>query len=211
MQRDMKARILTFIIGILLTALGLALIAKSAIGQSAVSGLAANLAFLGQYKTGTALLALNILFFATEVMILRRRFKALQLLQLPASLGFSVLVNFFLYDIPLVAKLASSNYPIQFMILLVGVVVMALGISLFMEAKLVYMPYEGLNHVLHEEFDVPFGTARRYFDLGLVLISLLLILFFKIPNTTVREGTLILAVLMGTLTNFFMKRLNPGK
>lgn len=211
MQRDMKARLLTFIIGILLTALGLALIAKSAIGQSAVSGLAANLAFLGQFKTGTALLALNILFFATEVMILRRRFKALQLLQLPASLGFSVLVNFFLYDIPLIANYASSNYPIQFMILLVGVVVMALGISLFMDAQLVYMPYEGLNHVLHEEFDVPFGTARRYFDLGLVLISLLLILFFKIPNTTVREGTLILAVLMGTLTNFFMKRLNPGK
>jgi uncharacterized membrane protein YczE len=42
-------------------------------------------------------------------------------------------------------------------------------------------------------------------DILLVVISLVLIYVFNIPNTSVREGTIIYTFLFGTLINIFMR------
>jgi len=44
-----------------------------------------------------------------------------------------------------------------------------------------------------------------------VILSFCIIIIFKIPNTTVREGTIVYTLVFGPLTNIFMKSINVVK
>jgi uncharacterized membrane protein YczE len=82
---------------------------------------------------------------------------------------------------------------------------MSYGVSLMMVADLIFLPFEGFCNVLSVKLKMKFGTLRRYVDILLVVISLGLIYAYNIPNTSVREGTIIYTFLFGTLLNVFMK------
>jgi uncharacterized membrane protein YczE len=77
-----------------------------------------------------------------------------------------------------------------------------------MIANLTFMPFEGFCNVIALKLHKQFGTIRRYVDIFFVILSLAIIIMFKIPNTTVREGTIIYTLVFGPLVNLFMKSIN---
>lgn len=205
--RALFFRSLKLFVALCLISLGISLIAKSAIGQSTVSGFSFNLGYLVHLKQGTAMGLVNLTFFLAQIPLLKK-LDLKHAFQLGMIVVSSLLTNLFLYDFPWGWFPLPETYPIQVVYLSIGIVVMALGISLMMALDFVFMPYEGFIQLVSKRFDLSFGKLRRNLDLGLVACSLILIVFFKIPNTTVREGTLLFAYGVGTLNHRIIPILN---
>ena len=197
-------RSVKLLIALCAIALGISLIVKASIGQSTLSGFSYNLGYLFKMKQGTTLGWINFLFFLGQLPLLKWRLNIKHFFQLGMILVSTFLTNFFIYDFPWEILPSPSIYPIQMIYLLMGILIMALGIALMMALDFVFMPYEGFLHLLSEKTKVSFGLLRRNFDIIQGIGSLVLIIAFQIPNTSVREGTIIFALLVGTLNHYFI-------
>ncbi|BCZ45123.1 membrane protein [Clostridium gelidum] len=204
-------RSLMLILGIIISAFGMTLLIKSDLGQSTISGISNNIGIITNMKTGTVLSVINYVCFIGQIILLRHDFKLIQIVQLIVTSVFGYIVNLFLYDIGIIANLQLSNYGLKCIVLFLGIILMAYGVSLMIIANLTSMPFEGLCNVIALKLHRQFGTIRRYVDIFFVILSLGIIIIFKIPNTTVREGTIIYTLVFGPLTNVFMKSINGLK
>jgi len=198
--KNLVFRSFKLLLALSLISLGISLIAKSSIGQSTVSGFSYNLGVLIHLKQGTALGLVNLVFFLAQIPLLKK-LDLKHAFQLGMIVVSSWMTNVFLYDFPWTWFPLPESYPIQVIYLLIGIGVMALGVSLMMALEFVFMPFEGFIHLVSERTQVSFGKLRRNIDLGLVVLSLILIVLFKIPNTSVREGTLLFAIGVGSLNH----------
>lgn len=193
------------VLGICISAFGMTMLVKSSLGQSTVSAISYNIGIIAKVRTGTILTLVNYVCFIGQIIVLKREFRPIQILQLIVTTLFGSILNVFLYDIPFIANMQLNNYMLKLIVLLFGITCMAYGVSLMMIANLIFLPFEGFCNVLALKLKMPFGTIRRYIDATFVLFSFAIIIIYKIPNTSVREGTIIYTFLFGTLTNIFMK------
>lgn len=205
LQQNYIKRSLMLILAILISAFGMALLVKSTLGQSTVSAISYNIGIIANMKTGTVLALINYICFIGQIVILRRKFKLIQVLQLIIATLFGSIVNIFLYDVPFIANIEPNNYVLKLIVLLIGIICMAYGVSLMIIANLIFLPFEGFCNVIALKLNIPFGIIRRYIDMLFVVLSLVIIIIYKIPNTSVREGTIIYTLLFGYLINIFMK------
>lgn len=205
LQQKYIKRSLMLILAILISAFGMTLLVKSSLGQSTVSGISYNIGIIANMKTGTVLALINYICFIGQIIILRREFKLTQVLQLIIATLFGSIVNIFLYDVPFTANIELNNYGLKLIVLLIGIICMAYGVSLMIIADLIFLPFEGFCNVIVLKLNRSFGTIRRYIDISFVIFSLGIIIIYKIPNTSVREGTIIYTLLFGSLINIFIK------
>ena len=204
MIRNLLIKSIKLFLALSLIALGISLIVKAAIGQSTLSGLSYNLGVILNIRQGTMMGWVNFMFFAGQIAFLKKNLGIKHVFQLGMIMISTILTNFFLYDFPWGWLPAFPNYPFQLVLLLVGIAIMALGIALMMVLDFVFMPYEGFIQLMAEAFHWSFGTLRRNIDILVVVVSLILIFAFKIPNVSVREGTVLFALLVGTLNHIFI-------
>ena len=78
-------QLIEMVLGVAITALGLSLMMKSGLGQTAVVAFTQNLAFLTQMKSGTLIIIFNCSCVLIQILIQRRQFPKLQLLQVLAQ------------------------------------------------------------------------------------------------------------------------------
>lgn len=201
---------LKLLVAITVIALGLSFIVKAQIGQSALTGFVSNIGLIGGWTQGTLLLFLNLIFIAGQWILLRERFKLIHALQIGLTFAYSPIVDYFIYIFPFGHLGAEAFYGFRILELVIGVAIMALGVSLMLTLDFVMMPYEGFAKVLSERIRKPFGSTRRITDLLFMAGSLVVMVTFALPNTTLREGTLIFAVLMGTFNNWLVPRLKAS-
>lgn len=197
-------RTIMLTLGIVIAALGMTLLVKSSLGQSTVSAISYNIGIVTNMKTGTILALINYICFFAQIILLKRNFKIIQVLQLVITTVFGGLLNIFLYNISFISNINLNNYILKLVVLLGGIICMAYGISLMIIADLIFLPFEGLCNLIASKLKIPFGTLRRYVDIVFVIISIGIIIIYKIPNTSIREGTIIYTALFGTLTNVFI-------
>lgn len=197
-------RTIMLTLGIVIAALGMTLLVKSSLGQSTVSAISYNIGIVTNMKTGTILALINYICFFAQIILLKRNFKIIQVLQLVITTVFGGLLNIFLYNISFISNINLNNYILKLIVLLCGIICMAYGISLMIIADLIFLPFEGLCNLIASKLKIPFGTLRRYVDIVFVIISIGIIIIYKIPNTSIREGTIIYTILFGTLTNVFI-------
>lgn len=170
-----------------------------------MSGFSYNVGSLIGVKQGTALGLLNLLFFLAQIPLLKKLGLThfFQVLMIVVS---TILTNLFIYDFPWI-PFVQSDYLAQLGLMLSGIGVMALGVALMMVLDFVFMPFEGFIHLLSHRLGRSFGSVRRHLDLLLVFLSLVIMLVSHHPNTAVREGTILFALLVGTLNHRLMPTL----
>lgn len=203
---NLSKRILILIAGIVICSFGMALLIKSNLGQSTLTGVSYNIGIVLRIKTGTIVGLINYLCFIGQIILLKKDFKIFQIIQLAVTFIFSNLINLFLYNIPYISTLELNFYSLKLIALTFGIICIALGVSLMIVTNLPTLPFEAFANVLSKKYNIRFGTLRRYIDFSLVILSLGIIFIYKIPNTSIREGTIIYTFLSGTLMNIFLKR-----
>ncbi len=195
-QRGHALRYLVFFVGLSCMALGIALTTLANLGTTPISALpyVASLGFSHSMGFFTGLM--NLCLVGLQVAVMRRKFPREQYLQIPASLVFGSLIDFWMYLVPLPETM---TYWHSLAYLAAGTVVLAFGIVVEVSADVVVMAGEGAVLVLASLARKDFGIVKTLFDTTLVLLAaiLSLVLFGKLEG--VREGTLFSAVLVGLL------------
>ena len=109
--------------------------------------------------------------------------------------------------------LSCSGYVQQWLFCLLGIVLVALGVSVEVMAGLVTTAGEGIVLAVCRVAPIRFGNMKMIFDLTLVLLSVVLGLLCLGKLSGVREGTIAAAILVGQITkqtNRLTKRLESA-
>lgn len=204
-------RYAVFLSGVILAALGIAWITNAGLGTSAISSLAYVLTFVFPDITlGTFTLLVNIIALLGQFLLLRRDFKLVQLLQLPATLIFSMGIDFWMY---LFRGWVPELYLARWALLTLGCVVLGLGVALEVLSDVLYLPCEGIVKAISQRFQFEFGRVKTVFDLCMVGSAILVSFFCLGHMVGLREGTIFAAATVGGISRIFRIRLSnflPG-
>ena len=141
-------------------------------------------------------------FFLGQIASERRNFRKTELLQLLyITLGGSVL-NFFLYTV--LGNVSFSLYPLRLVVCVLAFAVSAFGCTMVLETRLMRTPMEGCIQLLADRMGTTMGKLRQKIDVVLVIISVAITLIFGV-EWTLREGTIIAALVFGPMMDFWKK------
>ncbi len=188
--------------------LGVALCIRTNLGSSPISVLPLTWSLAGgtivgnfkvpEYTVGEYTILMNILFIALQIVILRRQYRTIQLLQIIVGFIFGLFLDF---NMRITEFLQWDNITISIIQLLIGGFIMALGISLEVMTRLVMMPGEGITLAFAKVTKADFGKVKIGVDCSIVAIGLtfIYIYFGSWQWNIVGIGTLITMVYCGTV------------
>lgn len=197
--------LLTCLLGIFTMGFGIALAIRADLGTSPISCFPYVLSLWLNVSMGTMTFLVNILFVLIQILILRRKFKPHQLLQIPLLFVFSAAIDASLW---ILTYAVTDIYPLQFVMMLCSCVCIALGISLLLKADILMMPGDSLVKVLADVSKKEFGKVKVIFDCTLVAIAAATSLLTMQGIFGIREGSLAAALLVGTISRWFTRQLN---
>ena len=190
------------ILGIILVYSSVAVALKAGIGVLPVDAAITSVALLIGMKVGTFSMLFHGSFFLGQIAIEKKNFRKTELLQLLyITLGGSVL-NFFLYVV--LKNVSFSFYPLRLIVCILAFAVSAFGCTLVLETHLMRTPMEGCIQLIAERMGTTMGKLRQRIDIVLVIVSVAITLIFGV-EWTLREGTIIAALLFGPMMDFWKK------
>ena len=198
----MKKKILLTILGIIIIYADVAFAIKAGIGVLPVDAAITSIATLIGMKVGTFSMLFHGSFFLGQIAMERRDFKKSELLQLLyITLGGSVL-NFFLYTV--LKNVSFSFYPLRLIVCVLAFAVSSFGCTMVLETHLMRTPMEGCIQMIAERIGTTMGKLRQKIDVVLVIVSVAISLIFGV-EWTLREGTIIAALIFGPMFDFWKK------
>ncbi len=201
-------RLLIYLLGLFLMALGVVFSARSGLGVSPVGSLANVLYQIGLSRNapgwvnlGNCTIAVYCLYILAEAVILRRDFKLGMLLQLAASFLFGWLVN--LATALLGSLPEPGSYLHRMAYLLCSVPLVAAGVMMYLSPNILPTPGDGMSLAISKCSGKSLPASKTIFDCTMVAISALTSLLAFRTLVGVREGTVICALTVG----FVMRQL----
>lgn len=203
-KKELAKRYLLFIISLFIAALGVAITQKSALGVSPISSVANVLSLkITALTLGNWLIIWNCLLIVGQILLLRRKFQWVQLLQIPLSFLFGYFTDFWVW---VVHFIPFNGYPVQLTMVVVGTLILAFGISLSVVANVVMNSREAFVKAVSDITKVNFGNLKVAFDVTCVVVAVVLsLVFFELQIYGTREGTIIAALLTGLFVKVILK------
>ncbi len=195
--RQPVRRTLFLLVGLLIMAYGVALSIKAGLGTSPVSSVPYVLSEITPLTVGNITILMHCTFILLQILLLRRRYQIIQLLQLPVAFIFGYMTDFAVWTL---SPLVCGNYAVKWIFCLIGIVLVAAGVSFEVVADLVTLAGEGLVLALCQVTSVKFSTMKVSVDTTLVLIACILSFLFLHGLYGVREGTIAAAFLVGMIS-----------
>lgn len=191
--------------GLASIAFGVALSRATGMGTSPISCVPAVLSYIvPQVTIGTFTFVFNLIFVIVQIALLRRDYKPLQLLQLPLTFVFSVLIDSF---VPLADRIPLPSYAACVAAMLVSIACTAMGVFLEVKATFIPLPGEGISTTVSRVTGIPFARCKLGFDVGNVVLGAALSLAAMGGLFGVREGTVMAALAVGPLVRVINRAL----
>jgi len=141
-------------------------------------------------------------FFLVQLAINKRNFQAKDFLQLFFIIGGGAIWNFFLYIV--LKNVEFTFYPVRLLAFVLANVMSAFGCLLVLDMNIMKIPVESCLQLLADKRSATLGAYRQITDVILLILSVVLILTFD-TEWTVREGTIISALIFGPMLDFLRK------
>ncbi len=194
----LASRVLILCIGLSIMAFGVAFSIKSDLGTSPISTLPYVTSLVFGLSVGSTTIIMNIFFVLLQILILRKNYDWIQLLQIPAAMLFGAMIDLAGFAI---RSFSCTSYASACAYCLIGIILIALGIRLEVEAGLITTAGEGIVLAICKlKSKLKFGNVKICFDLTLVLTSLIVSILFLSSIQGIREGTAAAAVFVGLFT-----------
>ncbi len=203
-KKELALRYSLLVVGLFFSAFGVALAKRAELGVTPISSVANVMSYkFTSLSMGSWLIIWNCALIAGQIIILRKNFRLIQLLQIPLSFLFGWFTDLGLWC---VSAVPNDIYILQISMVLAGIVVLAFGISLSVAAGVIMNSGEAFVKAVSDVSGRNFGNIKILFDVCCVLASVILsLLFFDFRIIGTREGTVISAVLTGFAVKFFNK------
>ena len=201
------ARIVAYAIGLLILAFGVAFSVNSNLGVSPANSFPYVVSLILNTKMGNCVTVIFICYILLQILILRKDFQWINLTQILFSTLFGKFVDF--------AKMILDGfcfptYAGRLLMLAISIVLIAIGISMYMGAKLVNMPTEGLASAIAAKLpNKEFHQTKVMVDCASVGTALILSVCFLGGLQGIREGTIISAIVIGKVIPYANKVTRP--
>ncbi|MGM9630920.1 YczE/YyaS/YitT family protein [Butyricicoccus sp.] len=205
-KKELIKRYVLFIISLFFAALGVAITKKGELGVSPISSVANVLSLrFPALSLGNWLIIWNCILIVGQIVILRRKFQWIQLLQVPLSFLFGWFTDFGMW---LISWFTADTYPMRMLMVVIGTIVLGFGVSLAVIANVIMNSGEAFVKAVSDTIHVEFGNVKIGFDISCVILALVLsLLFFDFTIQGTREGTILAACCTGLVVKFFSHRL----
>lgn len=189
-------RYLLLMAGLSVMAFGVAFSIKADLGISPISSVPYVVSLFAPLTVGTATIVMHCVFILLQILILRKDYHPIQLMQLPVAFFFGYLTDFGVWA---VQGIRYDSYWQQWILCLIGILLVAVGVSMEVKAGVVVLAGEGVVLAICKVFPVKFGNMKVGFDVTLVATACVLSLLFTGRLQGVREGTVAAALLVGQI------------
>ena len=202
-------RYLLLLIGLSIMAFGVAFSIKASLGTSPISSVPYVISLFTPLTVGTATISMHCVFILLQILILRKNYHPIQLMQLPVAFFFGYLTDFGVWA---VQGITCNTYWQQWIVCIIGILLVGLGVSLEVKAGVVVLAGEGVVLAICKVLPkVKFGYMKVGFDVTLVVIACILSIVFTGRLQGVREGTVAAALLVGLIAKQLGKLLARWK
>ncbi len=203
-KKETAKRYTLFIISLFFSALGVAFTKSGELGVSPISSVANILSCkFPVLSMGNWLIIWNCALIAGEIIILRKNFNPIQLLQFPLSFVFGWFTDLGMW---IVLFFRIDTYIARMIMVIAGIAILGFGISLSVIANVIMNAGEAFVKAISDTTGKKFGNVKIAFDIFCVTLSVLMSLaFFDFKIVSTREGTIISAILTGTFVKLFTK------
>lgn len=201
---NIALRYLTFLVGIFVMSVGIAMTVHSKIGTTPISSIPLLMSHVTAFTLGQYTVAINVVLLIAQIIILGRRFEPIQYLQLPAAFVFGAFCDLSVW---LLRDLQPPDvYPWQLLYSAVGSLVLGVGVWLQVTPRVLMLAGDGISAAVSQVTGREFGTVKIVIDSILVTIAAVLSLILLSALYGVREGTVLSAVLVGWVVRHLQRR-----
>ena len=220
-KKSTVLRILFYISGLLVLALGIILNTKSGLGVSPIISVAYSISTIGDFNFGNTTFMLYTVFVIIEIVLhtirnLRMRKNAnkalepavhkslpliflMDLLQLPLSLIFTRFMNLFSAWIPA----PGDNFVLKLVLLFFGIVLTGIGAAMSLNMRIIPNPGDGIVQAIADCIRKPVGFTKNCFDLCNICITISVSLIFAHHLIGIGLGTVLAVLGVGRVIALF--------
>lgn len=187
-------RIGYYLVGLVLLAIGLTLNTKTGLGVSPIIAVPFSISNIWNLNFALMTFCLYTLFVFLQMLLDGKEWRWSTLLQVPFSLVFSVLLDWF-GRLPIALCALWQNL----LLLLAAMVLTAVGVTLMVNMRLVPNPADGMADALGKRLNRGMGFGKNLLDLTCVAVTCVISLACGGRITAIGLGTLIAMVCVGRL------------
>lgn len=199
-------RYVIFILSLFIMAVGVVLSVKADLGVSPISSVPYVLSLAFPLTMGQITILMHVIFVILQVLLLGRKFKTIQLMQVLMAIPFGCFIDIAFHLLSWI-NTTHSSYVMQIFYLVVSCVIVAMGMSMEVVSDVVMLAGEGLANTIARVTKVEFGQVKIPFDVALVVLSIIFSITYLGYLKGIREGTIIAAFLVGAITRLFVPRM----
>ena len=223
--KELFIRYIVMIPGVFLLCFGIAFITKAGLGTSPISSIPYTMSLiLPGFTMGNYMIAINLILLALQWILLhgkpgsvmgRASGKAITVAELVVQMVISFAMGYGTdLSMYLLRWIEPTAYWQNILFLLAGICIMAFGIYIQLVANVAMAPGDAFARALTAVLGKPYNRVRVASDSIMVSTSAILCLLFLHTLVSVREGTVICALLTGNIVKIYrlvLAKLFPGK
>ena len=173
-KKELVKRYILFVISLFFCGVGIAFTKHAELGVSPISSLANVISIKFDFISfGSWLIVSNLVLLLGQIILLRRNFRLIQLVQIPLSFIFGYFTDFGLW---MIKDIPNEIYIVRLLLVFAGIILIGFGISLGVIADVVLNSGEGFVKALADVTKKDFGTVKIIFDVSWVLFSMVLLI-----------------------------------
>ena len=183
--------------GLIILAFGVAFSIKADLGTSPIASVSYVGSLFTSFSVGNITILVHSILILLQIMVLRRRYNPIQLLQLPVAIFFGNITDFSIWAIQ---AITFSTYWQQWVLCIIGIILNSIGVYLLVKANLVTLAAEGLVIAICKVLLIKFGSMKITLDITFVVIAGILSITFLNGIYGIGEGTIATAIFVGWIT-----------
>lgn len=212
MDKQQLNRYIFYSLGVVFLSAGITLNTKTALGVSPLISLPYAVSQIWHLSFPVMIFVLYISFVILQFILKGKNRESKDILQIPLSLAFSILLDFFgtSYDkLMNVFGLQLDSLILRFLLLLIAVALTGIGVSMMISMNLIPNPADGLAQAVGDAFKRNLGFGKNFIDISSVFITCSVGIIFGGHLIGVGIGTIIAMIGVGrciAVFNYFFHK-----
>lgn len=195
-------RILLYCLGVFIYAYFVCVMTRAHAGISPITSLPYVITELSGLTLGTTQFIVNAVLVVLQMALLRRKFQRFQLLQIAASLVFSVFIDIIM---PFTEVFEAADAAASVCVFALAVAGMSVGLGVMTMCDLILLPGDGLAKAAADVCGRDFGWAKRVCDCSFAALSASLSLLCTGRVIGIQWGTVAAALCLGPLVRIVVR------
>ena len=194
--KDLARRYLIFLAGLFVASMGVAFSAIAGLGTSPVASVPYAVSLVSPWLSlGGWLNVLSVIQITAQVIVQKGRCNYAEIaVQTVLAFVYGYMTNL---SCSLISGIPVNGYPMQFLYMLLGCVILAFGLWIQYKGRVALLPAEALNRAISKATGRKYENIKVFFDILYVAVAAVIILVFLGELKGVREGSIIAALGVG--------------